>query len=35
MQQDGKKGKDETLNHILNECCKMAQKKKVKQLLAS
>ena len=29
MQQDGTKGKDETVNHILNECCKIAQKEKV------
>ena len=35
MQQDGTKGKDETVNRILNEYCKMAQKKKMKKLIAS
>ena len=35
MQQDGTKGKDETHNCILNECIKMAQKEKMKQLIAS
>ena len=35
MLQDGTKGKDETVNHIQNECCKMAQKEKMKQLIAS
>ena len=28
MQQDGTKGKDETVNRILNECSKMAKKEK-------
>ena len=35
MLQDGTKGKDETVNRILNECGKMAQKEKMKQLIAS
>ena len=35
MPQDGTKGKDETVTRILNECCKMAQKEKKKQLPAS
>ena len=35
MLQDGTKGKEETVTRILNECCKMAQKEKMKQLIAS
>ena len=35
MQENGQKGKEETVNHILNGCCKMAQKEKMKQLPAS
>ena len=35
MQENGQKRKDETVNRILNECRKMAQKEKMKQLLAS
>ena len=35
MQENGQKGKGETVNRILNECCKIAQKEKLKQLLAS
>ena len=35
MQENGQKGKEETVNYILNECCKMAQKEKMKQLHAS
>ena len=31
MQQDGTKGEDETVNHIQNECRKMAKKAKMKQ----
>ena len=35
MQQDGTKEKDETVNHILNEGSKMAQKEKMKQWITS
>ena len=35
MLQDGIKGKDETVNRILNECSKIAQLEKIKQLHAS
>ena len=35
MQQYGTIGKEETVNRILNECCKMAQKEKMKELIAS
>ena len=35
MLQDGPKRKDETVDRILNECCKMAQKEKMKHLIAS
>ena len=35
MPQDGTIGKDERVNRILNEFSKMAQKEKMKQLLAS
>ena len=35
MQENGQKGKGETVNRILNECSKMAQKEKMKQLIAS
>ena len=31
MQQDGTKGKDETVTRILNECREMAKKEKMKQ----
>ena len=35
MLQDGTKGKDETVNRILNECSKMEQKEKMKPIIAS
>ena len=34
MLQDSTKGKEETVNCILNECSKMEQKEKMKRLIA-